>query len=118
LKYFALNQVFDAHNLAIYDEPMAAIGLKIFNKRKQFLDSFIPIFQKHHQTITDSAEEVQLKYESQLFENSLENLLKNNLPKTKPYNILLLEYTKMIYRLKLIVFQLRNLVHKVNKNRF
>ncbi|MFT5754995.1 MAG: DNA replication and repair protein RecF, partial [Flavobacterium sp.] len=90
LKYFALNQVFDAHNLAIYDEPMAAIGLKIFNKRKQFLDSFIPIFQKHHQTITDSAEEVQLKYESQLFENSLENLLKNNLPKDKA-----LQYTSV-----------------------
>jgi len=90
LKYFALNQVFDADNLAIYDEPLAQIGLKIFNKRKQFLESFIPIFQKHHNTITDSAEEVQLKYESQLFENSLENLLKNNLAKDRA-----LQYTSV-----------------------
>jgi DNA replication and repair protein RecF len=90
LKYFALNQVFDADNLAIYDEPLAKIGHTIFKKREHFLESFIPIFQKHHQTITDSAEVVQLKYESQLFENNLENLLKNNLAKDKA-----LQYTSV-----------------------
>ena len=90
LKYFAVNHTFDADNLAIYDEPITAIGLKIFTKRQQFLENFIPIFQKHHHTITDSAEKVQLRYESQLFENSLENLLKNNLPKDRA-----LQYTSV-----------------------
>lgn len=90
LKYFALNQIFDKDNLAIYDEPIAEIGLKIFTKRQQFLENFIPIFQKHHQTITNSAEKVQLRYDSQLFENSLENLLKNNLAKDKA-----LQYTSV-----------------------
>ena len=90
LKYFAVNHVFDADNLAIYDEPIAKVGFTSFKKRKQFLENFIPIFQKHHQTITDSAEQVQLRYDSQLFENSLENLLKNNLPKDKA-----LQYTSV-----------------------
>ena len=90
LKYFAVNHVFDADNLAVYDEPIAEIGLKIFTKRQHFLENFIPIFQKHHQAITDSAEQVQLRYDSQLFENSLENLLKNSLPKDKA-----LQYTSV-----------------------
>jgi DNA replication and repair protein RecF len=90
LKYFAINQTFDADNLAIYDEPLAAIGFKIFQKRQQFLENFIPIFKKHHQIITDAAEDVALKYESQLFENTLGNLLKNNLAKDRA-----LQYTSV-----------------------
>ena len=83
LKYFALNHVFDADNLAVYDEPLAAVGLKIFTKRQQFLANFIPIFQKHHKIITDKAEEVQLRYESQLFDKPLKDLLKINLTKDR-----------------------------------
>lgn len=90
LKYFAVNHVFDADNLAIYDEPISELGFQIFTKRQQFLENFIPIFQKHHQTITDSAEQVQLKYESQLFENTFANLLKNNLAKDRA-----LQYTSV-----------------------
>jgi len=83
LKYFALNHVFETDTLSIYNEQLNSLGHKIFEKRKQFLADFIPIFNKHHQAITGSQESVQLVYESQLHENSLLTLLQENLNKDR-----------------------------------
>lgn len=83
LKYFALNQTFDKDNLAIYDEQITPIGTVIFEKRKRFLENFIPIFQKYYQIISDEAENVQLIYQSQLIETDLEKLLRQNLNKDR-----------------------------------
>jgi DNA replication and repair protein RecF len=83
LKYFALNHVFDNDTLSIYNEQLNGFGLTIFEKRKQFLDDFIPIFNKHHQAITGLEETVQLVYESQLFEKDLLTLLKENINKDR-----------------------------------
>jgi DNA replication and repair protein RecF len=60
----------------------------IFEKRKEFLADFVPIFNKHHQTITGSAETVQLVYESQLFEKDLLQLLQESINKDR-----VLQYT-------------------------
>lgn len=78
LKYFALNHVFENDTLSIYNEQLDNLGHRIFEKRNQFLEDFIPIFNKHHQAITGSEEQVQLVYESQLFEKKLLTLLKEN----------------------------------------
>lgn len=83
LKYFALNQTFDADNLAIYDDQLAPLGKQIFEKRKQFLDQFIPIFQKYYAIISDEAERVALVYQSQLFDSDLVSLFKQNLNKDR-----------------------------------
>ena len=83
LKYFALNHVFENDTLSIYNEQLNSLGQRIFEKRKQFLDDFIPIFNKHHQAITGSAESVQLVYESQLFDNNLLTLLQENINKDR-----------------------------------
>lgn len=83
LKYFALNHVFENDTLSIYNEQLNSLGQRIFEKRKQFLDDFIPIFNKHHQAITGSAESVQLIYESQLFDNNLLTLLQENINKDR-----------------------------------
>lgn len=83
LKYFALNHVFENDTLSIYNEQLNSLGQRIFEKRKQFLEDFIPIFNKHHQAITDSAESVQLVYESQLFDNNLLTLLQENINKDR-----------------------------------
>ncbi|MDY0089348.1 MAG: DNA replication/repair protein RecF [Flavobacteriaceae bacterium] len=83
LKYFALNHVFDYDTLSIYDEQMSDLGYAIFEKRKQFIDAFTPIFIKHHQTITNGLDNVQLRYESQLFDKPLSELLQNNLQKDR-----------------------------------
>ena len=83
LKYFALNHVFDSDTLSIYNEQLNGFGQTIFEKRKQFILDFLPIFNKHHQSITGSEETVQLVYESQLFENDLLTLLQENTNKDR-----------------------------------
>jgi len=90
LKYFALNHVFETDTLAIYNEQLNGLGQRIFEKRKQFIDAFLPIFNKHHQAITGSAEAVQLVYESHLFENDTITLLEQNLAKDRA-----LQYTSV-----------------------
>lgn len=83
LKYFSLNHTFDADNLSIYNEQLSNSGQLIFEKRKQFLADFIPIFEKHHTNISGGNEKVALKYESQLFEKELLSLLEESLQKDR-----------------------------------
>ena len=90
LKYFALNHVFELDTLSIYNEQLNGLGQNIFEKRKSFIEEFLPIFNKHHQAITGSAEEVQLVYESHLFENNTLTLLELNLAKDRA-----LQYTSV-----------------------
>lgn len=90
LKYFALNHVFETETLAIYNEQLDGLGQRIFDKRKTFISDFIPIFNKHHQTITGSAETVQLVYESTLHDKNLLTLLHENLQKDR-----VLQYTSV-----------------------
>jgi len=90
LKYFALNHVFETDTLAIYNEQLNDLGQTIFEKRKQFIEEFLPIFNKHHQAITGTAEAVQLVYESHLFENNTLTLLELNLAKDRA-----LQYTSV-----------------------
>lgn len=86
LKYFAVNYVFDNDTLSIYNEQLDSFGKYIFEKRKEFIDQFVPIFNAHHQVITGSEETVQLVYESHLFENDLLTLLKENINKDRALN--------------------------------
>ncbi|WP_428742249.1 DNA replication/repair protein RecF [Tenacibaculum sp.] len=88
LKYFAANRTFDALNLKVYDEQLIEYGTVIYNKRKVFLEEFVPIFNVKHQIITGANEEVNLRYKSQLHEVSLKDLLVQNLEKDK-----ILQYT-------------------------
>ncbi len=90
LKYFALNHVFENDTLSIYNEQLNQLGQSIFEKRKQFLNDFIPIFNYHHQVITSSNETVQLVYESHLFDNDTKTLLEENLSKDRA-----LQYTSV-----------------------
>lgn len=83
LKYFAANHVFDVDNLAVYNEQMIEMGKILFEKRKYFLEQFVPIFQKYYQIISENAEEVSIIYESQLTENSFETLLALHLQKDR-----------------------------------
>ncbi|HEX8018212.1 MAG TPA: DNA replication and repair protein RecF, partial [Flavobacterium sp.] len=83
LKYFALNHVFDNDTLSIYNEQLNSFGQSIFEKRKDFLEQFIPIFNTHHQAITGSEESVQLVYESHLFDKDLLILLQENINKDR-----------------------------------
>ena len=103
LKYFALNQVFETDTLHIYNEQLHSYAQIIFEKRKQFLQDFEPIFNKHHQVITSSQETVQIKYESQLFENNLKTLLEQNISKDR-----VLQYTSSGIHKDDLLFEIDN----------
>ncbi len=90
LKYFALNHVFEKETISIYNEQLSHLGQAIFEKRKEFLNDFIPIFNRYHQEITDSAETVQLVYQSDLFEKDTLTLLEENINKDRA-----LQYTSV-----------------------
>jgi DNA replication and repair protein RecF len=83
LKFFALNHVFENDTLSIYNEQLNTLGDFIFEKRKKFLIDFIPIFNNYHREITNSAETVQLIYQSSLFEKDTLTLLEENISKDR-----------------------------------
>ena len=83
LKYFALNNTFNAQTLEIYDEQLNNYGNAIFKTRDEFLKAFIPIFKLRYNAISNKNEEVSLSYKSDLFHDNLKSLLKTNLKKDK-----------------------------------
>lgn len=90
LKYFAVNRVFETETLDIYNEQLNVLGQQIFQKRKNFLHDFIPIFNSFYQNISNSVETVQLEYESQLENQDLLSLLQENISKDR-----ILQYTSV-----------------------
>jgi len=90
LKYFAANNTSNKDTLDIYNSQMNELGNLIFEKRRSFIDTFIPIFNKRHQSITHGKETVHLVYKSQLEEQDLLTLLQNNYSKDKA-----LQYTSV-----------------------
>jgi len=83
LKYFAVNHTFNQDTLDIYNDQMHEFGSIIYDKRKTFLENFLPIFLKRHQSISNSKESVNLTYKSQLQESDLRTLLQENALKDK-----------------------------------
>jgi DNA replication and repair protein RecF len=90
LKYFVANNTFSADTLAIYNDHLHEKGTKIYEKRKHFLEAFIPIFKEQYAIISDKQEHIDLSYDSKLTENSLIHLLTNALEKDRA-----LQYTSV-----------------------
>ena len=83
LKYFAANRTFHALNLNVYNEQLENYGTLIFEKRKQFLNEFIPIFKERYKVISNSKESVNLVYKSQLDGQSFKGLIERKLEKDR-----------------------------------
>lgn len=83
LKQVAATRKLDVTLLQIFDEQLVISGNKLFEKRKQFLLDFIPLFNAHYTYISNDAEQVSLVYQSQLNENSFENLLAQSIEKDR-----------------------------------
>lgn len=83
LKYFAKNRVFDKNSLEIYDEPISRSGTKIFEKRRAFVSQLNPIVQNFYNIISGGKETVSVIYESHLFDDSFQNLLKDNIERDR-----------------------------------
>ncbi len=75
LKNMAEQRLFDRESIEIWDLKLVETGEKIFQKRKRFLNEFIPVFQKHYNEIGDKEERVHLSYKSHLLENDFKTLL-------------------------------------------
>lgn len=90
LKYFAANHTYNNDTVDVYNQQLQQYGTHIFEKRKQFLESFIPLFKARYKAISNNNEEVNLNYKSDLFEDSLEQLLKKTINKDKA-----LQYTSV-----------------------
>ena len=75
LKNMAEHRMFDRESIEVWNEQMVILGNQIHAKRKEFLEEFIPVFQKHYDSIGTSEEEVHLSYKSQLNDDSFEQLL-------------------------------------------
>ncbi len=90
LKYFALNNTFNNQTLEVYNEQLDNFGSEIYKTRKEFLETFIPIFKERYRTISDDNEEVDLTYKSDLKDESLLKVLQDNINKDKA-----LQYTSV-----------------------
>ncbi|MDG1427635.1 MAG: DNA replication/repair protein RecF [Crocinitomicaceae bacterium] len=75
LKNMAEHRLFDRESIEVWNVQMAELGHRIHDKRKQFLEAFIPVFQKHYNSIGNVSELVELNYRSQLNERPLDELL-------------------------------------------
>lgn len=62
----------------VLEEMMAEYGLQVFNKRKEFISQFIPMFQEYYSIISQDKESVSLEYKSDLFDGGLLDILKQN----------------------------------------
>ena len=88
LKSFSERNYFDASALEIWNEQLIKSGQKIFEKRKEFLKEFIPLFQRYFEYISGGRETVSISYDSQLNERPLEELFVAALEKDR-----ILKYT-------------------------
>jgi DNA replication and repair protein RecF len=74
----SLNEGFgrDLSVLDVLDEQLAKEGNLVFQKRNQFLQGFLPIAEKRYRDISQQPEKIQLIYDSELHQSTLEELLR------------------------------------------
>lgn len=75
LKQFSERKRFDADTLSIYDEQLVEYGSYIYEKRSNFINEIIPVFQHFYEYVSGGKEKVVLTYQSSLREgNFLEQI--------------------------------------------
>ncbi|MDP1624082.1 MAG: DNA replication/repair protein RecF [Bacteroidales bacterium] len=83
LKLFGEQHSFDAVMLETWDEQMIRLGEQIFNKRKAFLEQFIPLVQEYFSFLSNGSESVDIKYISQCREISYREAFNGALQKDR-----------------------------------
>ena len=66
LKLFAERNQVDNDMLDTYDEPLLDMGQRIHDRRKQFINEFLPSFQAHYAYLSNEREGVNIVYESEV----------------------------------------------------
>lgn len=79
LKNFLENGIWDKNLLEVWDKQLIQNAGPIVEKRKSFLENFMPIFQEYYEIVSGTKEKVSIEYISNLKEKSLEVLLEESL---------------------------------------
>ncbi len=90
LKKFASDGNYDPVSIDIWDQKLISLAPHIYNTRKEFIKTFIPVFEKYFRFIAGSGEKAGLSYFSQLDEQNMEMLLQSNNDKDR-----VLKYTSV-----------------------
>ena len=107
LKTFAENRFFDKDSLAIWDEQMIALGNKIYEERKVFIEKFLPIFNQYYSVISNAKEEVALEYSSHLKDEKFEIALERGIDKDRA-----LQYSSIGVHKDDLLFKINNFTLK------
>jgi len=66
LKRFQELRIFETESIEVWDIQLVTLGDFIFNKRKEFLAKFLPVFQKFFNLISNGNEQINIEFNSQL----------------------------------------------------
>ena len=83
LKQFSDRNFFDEITLDVYDNQLIELGNIIHKERTSFLKELAPVFKKYYNEISESKEDVNLNFRSQLTDNKYSIILKNSLEKDR-----------------------------------
>jgi len=83
LRSFYDNRCFDMNLLSLWNDQLVRYATPIFEKRRDFLAEFMPIFQNYYDIVSGTSEKVDIVYESSLSEKPLGQLLEESLEKDK-----------------------------------
>lgn len=75
LKHFYENGFFDRESMEVWDAQLIQVGNQIYERRKVFLEEFIPVFLAYYQFIGEDSENVNLEYKSMLNDFAFGDLL-------------------------------------------
>ena len=82
LKMFYDNSENIRKTIDIYDRQLSSDAHKIYDKRREFLNEFIPIFKSRYKELSNDKESVEIKHSSDISpDQNLYKLLKNSLEK-------------------------------------
>jgi DNA replication and repair protein RecF len=95
LRIFSERGSVDPEMLEVYDQKLVSSGIFIYQKRREMLAEFHPLFENQYRfLVDDSREDVQIKYRSELETMDFAGVLRNNLDR----DILLQRTTSGIHR--------------------
>jgi DNA replication and repair protein RecF len=83
LKNIREKGVFDLGLMEVLNLQLVDVGEVIYERRKRFMTSFLPEFQRHYSFLSEGAEDVSLEYESQLHQHGFLSLLNQTLEKDR-----------------------------------
>lgn len=75
LKNMGEHRLFDLESIEVWDTQMVKLGAFIHEKRKSFLSSFIPVFEKFYHEIGEENEQISIEYKSQLSNEDFAKLI-------------------------------------------